>query len=117
MTRDELPFPVFTGAVDRGEIERISARDVTPEEFAERHIKKGMAVVLMDAMEAWPAFQQGGRKWTIEWFRETYGHVKPGTGIDTAGRKDYVTLGEYLDRFEEYARLPKGSAVPYLRTW
>jgi len=54
MTRDELPFPVFTGAVDRGEIERISARDVTPEEFAERHIKKGMAVVLTDAMMARP---------------------------------------------------------------
>ena len=56
MARDELPFPVFTGAVDRGEIERISARDVTPEEFAERYIKKGMAVVLTDVMEAWPLF-------------------------------------------------------------
>ena len=113
-----LRYTVYTGADDSGQIQRISARDITPEEFAQRYIKKGMAVVLTDAMEAWPAFQSGsGRKWTIEWFKETYGHIKPGTGIDTAGSKEYMTLGDYLDKFDDYARLPKGTAIPYLRTW
>lgn len=35
-----LPFPVHTGADNSGEIERISAHDITPEEFAQKYIKR-----------------------------------------------------------------------------
>ena len=126
-----VPFPVHTGAENSGEIERISAHDITPEEFAQKYIKRcqrasvcahafardagaltrlsgagrGMPVVVTGAMDAWPAFQEGGRKWSIDWFAQTYGHVKPGTGIDTAGVKEYMSLGEYLAKFDQYAQV------------
>jgi histone arginine demethylase JMJD6 len=108
---------VFTGADYVGEIERISAHDITPEDFAQKYIKRGMPVVLTNAMDAWPAFREGERKWTIEWFKKTYGDVKPSTGIDTDGCKEYISLGEYLDKFDEYSKLDKGKSIPYLRTW
>jgi hypothetical protein len=66
---------------------------------------RGMPVVVTGAMDAWPAFREGGRKWSIDWFAQTYGHVKPGTGIDTAGVKEYISLGEYLAKFDEYAKV------------
>ena len=113
----EMPFPVYTGADASGSIERISAHDITPDQFAHKYIRRGMPVVVTNVMDAWPAFRDGDRKWTIEWFRKTYGHIKPAGGIDTEGRKEYVSLGEYLDRFGDYARLPRGKPIPYLRTW
>ena len=38
--RQGLPYEVYTGAADKGEIERISAHDITPQDFAERFIKR-----------------------------------------------------------------------------
>jgi hypothetical protein len=35
-----LPYTVHTGADSSGEIERISAHDITPDEFAQKYIKR-----------------------------------------------------------------------------
>ncbi|KAJ1485792.1 hypothetical protein T484DRAFT_1792119 [Baffinella frigidus] len=100
-----------------GEVPRISANDITPEEFEARYIKRGMPVVLTGAMDAWPAYMQGSsRKWTFDFFTKQYGD-EPCT-VDTYGTKEETTLGEYIAKLEGYgeAALAK-KQVPYLRTW
>lgn len=101
----KMPYPVYTGADDRGEIERISAYDITPIEFGQKYIKRGMPVVVTNAMDAWPAFKEGERKWSIDWFTKNYGEVRPGTGIDTSGIKEYMSMSDYLGKFDEYAQV------------
>lgn len=66
-----------------------------------------MPVVVTNAMDAWPAFQEGERKWSIDWFVQKYGHVAPATGVDTEGVKEYMKLGEYLAKVQnnEYAQV------------
>jgi hypothetical protein len=66
-----------------------------------------MPVVVTDAMDAWPAYREGERKWSIDWFAQTYGHVTPATGVDTAGVKEYISLGEYLAKVksDEYGQV------------
>jgi len=70
-----------------------------------------MPVVVTNAMDAWPAFKAGDRKWSMEFFKKSYGDVKPGSGIDTAGKKEYTSLGEYLSRFDQYAQVPRYSSA------
>mmetsp|Transcript_19806 Transcript_19806/g.48624 ORF Transcript_19806/g.48624 Transcript_19806/m.48624 type:complete len:358 (+) Transcript_19806:50-1123(+) len=108
-------FPVYTGANNSGTVSRISAHDITPEEFETQYINKGLPVVLTDLMDDWPAWREGERKWTFDFFKKEYGTV-PCT-VDTEGRKEDMTLAQYLSRFDDYANLPKGSPIPYLRTW
>jgi len=115
----KMPYPVYTGADDRGKIERISAYDITPIEFGQKYIKRGMPVVVTNAMDAWPAFKEGERKWSIDWFTKNYGEVRPGTGIDTSGIKEYMSMSDYLGKFDEYAQVRQARGflnVPDLHT-
>eukprot|EP00960_Hanusia_phi_P042307 755419-Hanusia_phi.AAC.2 len=95
-----------------GEIERIHVSDITPEEFEKQYVSRGMPVILTGAMEGWPAWQEGSRKWRLEWFRQTYGSVV--CPIDIGGMCDPVVFP--VSKFQEYENLPPGSAIPYLRT-
>ncbi|EKX40969.1 hypothetical protein GUITHDRAFT_153966 [Guillardia theta CCMP2712] len=74
-----------------------------------------MPVVLTGAMDGWPAWKVGSRKWSLQWFRQTYGNVV--CPIDIGGKKTTMTLDEYISKFQEYENLPAGSSTPYLRTW
>lgn len=70
-------------------------------------------------MDAWPAFKEGERKWSIDWFTKNYGEVRPGTGIDTSGIKEYMSMSDYLGKFDEYAQVRQATGflnVPDLHT-
>ena len=106
---------VFPGSAECGEIKRVRACDITSEEFEATYINRGMPVVITGLMDDWPAFQNGPRNWTFDVFSSQYGNtVCP---IDTNGTKEHMPLADYFRRFDEYEKLPKGSPLPYLRTW
>ena len=106
---------VFPGSAHCGEIARINASDLTPEQFEATYINRGMPVIITGLMDDWPAFKSGPRKWTLDFFKRQYGNtVCP---VDTNGVKEQMKIAEYLDRFKEFEKLPVGSTVPYLRTW
>jgi histone arginine demethylase JMJD6 len=106
---------VHPGSDHCGEIARVRACEISPEDFETTYVNRGMPVIITGLMDEWPAFRSGNRKWTFDFFKKEYG--KTICSIDTTGAKEEIPLGEYLDRFELYEKLPIGSPVPYLRTW
>jgi len=109
------PHRVYHGADEVGEIERINAADITQEDFEKKYINRGMPVVISGAMDEWPAFKEGDRKWTLGFFKERYGDVK--CPVDTSGKKELMSLAAYIDQFEQYKDAAASDPIPYLRTW
>lgn len=73
-----------SGKVDA--IERISVRDVSVEEFAERFEKTRTPCVITDAMEAWGCYREdSARRWTIDGLAERFGERKFKVGTDDDG--------------------------------
>lgn len=67
-------------------IERISVRDVTPEEFVERFERTRTPCVITDAMEGWGCYRMDSpRRWTIDGLAERFGECKFKVGTDDDG--------------------------------
>ena len=65
---------------------------------------RGGQVILTGIMDEWPAFKDGSRKWTIDFFRRVYGDVL--CPVDACGEKKHIPLSTYLDSFSQYDDLP-----------
>jgi len=67
-------------------IERISVRDVTVEEFAERFEKTRTPCVIVDAMESWGCYRSDSpRRWSVDALAERFGECKFKVGTDDDG--------------------------------
>ncbi len=85
---------------------------LTPESFAREYLHPMKPVVLSDLTATWPA----RTKWTIEYFKEKYGHLrvpvvsnnysKPGKGYMEPDR--VISFREYLEIPGETLFMPSG---------
>lgn len=64
------------------QIERVDARTLSPEAFAERFERPGIPVILTHAMEGWPALGGGADDWSMENLLRRFGEHKFKVGTD-----------------------------------
>jgi len=96
----------------QGEVERV--HDPADGEFRERFLRPRRPAVLTGVVGRWPA----AGKWTFDFFRERYGHLKVSVGA-LFEREQTLPLAAYLDGVQGLAPLPLGrSGLPlYLENW
>jgi len=74
------------------------------DEFQREYLVPNRPVVLLDAIERWPALG----KWSLDWFKTNYGHRK----FRCRGETEPVRLDAYIDSLAESTR---ETPAPYLR--
>lgn len=92
---------------DQQDVERVSANELSYEEFLERFIKKNKPVIITDAMEDWPA----NVFWSQKYLVEECGQRKFLTDeVERKGEKLKMTMRDYYT----YAALQKDEDPIYL---
>jgi len=97
-----------------GDVDR--RRDLTEREFREEYLKPRRALILQGEVEQWPAFT----KWTLDFFRETYGDLELPTGkvFQPQGAMKVRDFVDYIRDFErERLANPSDDFPRYVEGW